>query len=284
MTRDARVILARPTLAASRLEGLVRAERFVQTHPGQTMVPNAAIRAAPATSAEQVNQLLFGEMFDALDESNGFVWGQARRDGYVGWVGKDALATSISEPTHWVRVPRTVVFTAPSIKARVWGFLGLNALVSVAESAESLARVVAAGWVPAAHLAPIGRGWLEPAAAAAGFLGAPYVWGGRDSLGLDCSGLVQQALLAAGLACPRDADQQSLLGVPVATSDLARGDLVFWKGHVGMMLDAQTLLHANAHHMAVAIEPLREAVDRIAAKGAGEVTACRRISPYRANT
>ncbi len=110
------------------------------------------------------------------------------------------------------------------------------------------------------------------------FLGAPYLWGGRDSLGLDCSGLVQQALYAVGAACPRDTDQQALLGESVPRSELARGDLVFWRGHVGMMLDETRLIHANAHHMAVAIEPLSAAVARIAGKGGGEPTAMRRLS------
>ena len=127
------------------------------------------------------------------------------------------------------------------------------------------------------HLAPIGAGFETDAAGVAlRFLGAPYLWGGRESLGLDCSGLVQQALAACGKACPRDTDMQAGIGVAVAPGDLARGDLVFWKGHVGMMLDAERMVHANGHHMATVVEPLAEAIARIEAAGYGPPTAYRR--------
>jgi cell wall-associated NlpC family hydrolase len=138
-------------------------------------------------------------------------------------------------------------------------------------------RAEGAGWIPARHLAPIGADFSEPAATAERFLGTPYLWGGRDSVGIDCSGLVQQALYAAGLACPRDSDLQAQLGSAVDAGDLARGDLVFWRGHVGMLLDEARLIHANAWHMAVAIEPLAEAVERIARRGGGEPIAFRRL-------
>jgi cell wall-associated NlpC family hydrolase len=128
-------------------------------------------------------------------------------------------------------------------------------------------------------LSPIGRFEDDPAEVAARFVGTPYQWGGRESLGLDCSGLVQQALYACGRSCPRDTDQQALLGREVALGDLTRGDLVFWRGHVGMMMDARNLLHANAHFMAVVIEPLDEAVTRTEAAGGGAPTGYRRLSP-----
>ena len=130
---------------------------------------------------------------------------------------------------------------------------------------------------PRGHLAPIGAGFVEPTATAERFLGTPYLWGGRDSVGIDCSGLVQQALYAGGLACPRDSDLQARLGDPAKPETLARGDLVFWRGHVGMMLDEARLIHANAWHMAVAIEPLAEALERIARRGGGDPTAFRRV-------
>jgi cell wall-associated NlpC family hydrolase len=157
------------------------------------------------------------------------------------------------------------------------GHLSLNALVEVVEEAGSLALAADFGWVPVRHLTPVGVFASDPAAVAERFAGAPYLWGGRDSLGLDCSGLVQQSLYACGLACPRDSDQQAGLGRDAPRSALARGDLVFWRGHVGMMLDAERLIHANGHHMMVAVEPLALAVSRIEAEEGLRPVAFRRL-------
>jgi len=148
----------------------------------------------------------------------------------------------------------------------------------VAEANGRFLRAEGSGWFAADHLSPVGVFAEDMAAIAEQFLGAPYLWGGRESLGLDCSGLVQQALFACGRACPRDSDQQALLGTATRADALRRGDLVFWRGHVGMMLDAARLLHANAHHMAVAVEDLAAAMARIEAGGGGRPTAYRRIS------
>ena len=279
MTRDPRTTLARNDLAARSLEGVVRAETFAEATTYRVKTSQTAMLAAASAASEQVDQLLFGEIFDALDADDRFVWGQSRRDGYVGWVETATLSTEIDAPTHWVKALRTAAFATPSIKSAVWGWLSLNALVTVTETVDAMAQVADAGWVPLCHLAPIGQNYAPPTDTAATFLGAPYVWGGRDSLGLDCSGLIQQALYAAGLSCPRDADQQALLGREIDPIDLRRGDLVFWDGHVGMMLDDRRLLHASAHHMAVAVEPLSEAIARIAGKGVGQPTAYRRIAP-----
>ncbi len=284
MSLDPRLTLARTDLAAAGLEGEVSAGRFAPTFATQVIAPAAAIRAAPDPSAEQLDQLLIGEVFDKLEENDGFVWGQARRDGYVGFVEASTLADEINTPTHWVSVPGTFAFAETSIKARAFGPISLNALVTIIEETETLALASDAGWIAKAHLSHIGEISADPAAVAETFLGAPYLWGGRTSLGLDCSGLVQQSLYAAGLACPRDADQQALLGTPIDLNGLMRGDLVCWRGHIGMMLDEVRLIHANAHHMAVAIESLAEAVARIEAKGGGEPTAMRRPGRYLANT
>jgi cell wall-associated NlpC family hydrolase len=276
---DARLTLARPDLADTRLEGRVRASRFEATREMRLAVPSAAVRAGPDPRAEQVDQLLFGERFEVLDLAGGFAWGQAGRDGYVGWVEAAQLVSGPLEPTHRIIALRTFAYAEPSIKFPATGPFSLNALVTVTDMGENglLARAEGAGWIPAVHLAPIGAGFADPVETAERFLGTPYLWGGRDSLGIDCSGLVQQAFYAAGRACPRDSDLQAGLGTPVRREDLARGDLVFWRGHVGMMLDARRLIHANAHHMAVAIEPLADAANRIAARGGGDPTGYRRI-------
>ena len=267
MNLDPRLTLARPDLASQALEGVVRADRFAEAKPMRLVIPAAPVRAGASLDGEQIDQLLFGERFDVVEIAGGFAWGQAARDGYVGWVEAAALSPRPLAASHRVSALRTFAFAEPSIKAPARGPFSLNALVTVTEVEGALAFAEGAGWMPLGHLAPVGEAFADPVETAERFLGAPYLWGGRDSLGIDCSGLIQQALYAAGRACPRDSDQQAELGSPAPIEALARGDLVFWRGHVGLMLDGARLLHANAHHMAVAIEPLAEAVARIAAAG-----------------
>lgn len=277
MSHDARLTLARPDLASEMLEGIVHADRYERARRMRLVIPGAAVRAASSVDAEQVDQLLFGELFEVLDFEDGFAWGQAARDGYVGWVEAAGLSARPIEPTHRVCALRTFSYLGPSIKTPSRGPFSLNALVVASETSGVLTRVEGGGWIPSVHLSPIGAAFEAPADVAERFVGTPYLWGGRDSVGIDCSGLVQQALYAAGRACPRDTDLQARLGVEIARETLARGDLVFWRGHVGLMLDSVRLLHANAHHMAVAVEPLSEAIKRIAASGGGEPTAYRRL-------
>jgi hypothetical protein len=235
------------------------------------------VRAAPVGDAEQWDQMIFGEGFDLLAEVDGFGWGQAHRDGYVGYVALDALSAPVLAPTHRVSALRTYGFSEPSIKSAPIGLYSLNALLTVEAREGRFVRTARAGWFVESQLCPIGQFETDPVAVAERFLGAPYQWGGRESLGLDCSGLVQQAFYACGLACPRDTDMQAAqIGTAIDGSELRRGDLVFWKGHVGLMQDAVTLLHANAHHMAVNSEPLDGAILRIEAAGSGKPTAFRR--------
>lgn len=275
--RDPRTTLARPDLAAADMEGVVRAERYAVTAAMACASPVAAVRRTPDPAAEQMDQLLHGEIFDLLEETGGWAWGQARRDGYVGFVERASLAPAGPAPTHRVAALRAYAFTQPSIKSRPVGLYSINAFVTVQAREGRFAQDSAGGWFVETQLAPIGEVETDPAAVAERFVGAAYQWGGRESLGLDCSGLVQQALLACGRACPRDTDQQAAMGAAIGADPLRRGDLVFWRGHVGMMLDEARLIHANAHHMAVAIEPLAEAVERIRAAGPGDPTGYRRV-------
>lgn len=277
MTIDPRVTLMRDGLADARLEGIIPAQQFVAARPGQAIIPVAAVRAHPDSRAEQVDQLLFGEGFDRLRVQGAFVLGQASRDGYVGWVEAAALSDEIAQATHWVSALRAFAFEEPSIKSPARGPLSLNALVTVAEESGDLWRADRIGWIAKAHLSPVGRSLSDPVKVALAHLGAPYLWGGRDSAGLDCSGLIQQAFLACGLACPRDSDLQQALGEAAPPQALARGDLVFWTEHVGMMLDGRRLIHANSHRMAVTVEPLSRVRSRMLAAGGGEPIAYRRI-------
>ena len=274
---DPRGLLARGDLAAASLEGLWSASRYAQTTPMRVTAASAALKSGPDVSAEQASQLLFGETFDALLEENGYVFGQSQRDGYVGFVRKDELLAGRGSPNLRVCALRTFAFSEPSIKSNPIAAYSLNALVTSTLTEGRFVKAADSGWFINAHLARIGDFDDEPVAVAERFIGVPYLWGGNDSLGLDCSGLVQQSLRACGEACPRDSDQQMALGAPVAdTASLRRGDLIFWKGHVGFIAGPNRLLHANAHHMAVAIEALDEAIHRIDSAGSGQPIAFRR--------
>ncbi|MES2895058.1 MAG: NlpC/P60 family protein [Pseudomonadota bacterium] len=274
MNLDPRVTPARGDLASRALEGVVPAKTYADPRAMTAMVPAASLRRAADPGSEQLDQVLFGEVFEVLEEAEGYAWGQARRDGYVGFVETAALAPAGPPATHRVGAIRTYAFAEPSIKSRALGPYSINSLVAVEAREGRFAKAANSGWFVEAHLAPIGMFETDPVAVAERFLGAPYLWGGRESLGVDCSGLVQQALLACGKAFPRDTDQQEAVGEAVEV--LARGDLVFWNGHVAMMLDATRIIHANAFHMATAIEPLAQTRARYLANGVGEPTAYRR--------
>lgn len=279
---DPRITLARPDLADLSLEGVVPAARYSPTRLLQCVRPSAAIRRGPDAASEQVDQLLYGETFSALDERDGFVWGQARRDGYVGWVDATALSDAVSEPTHRVAALRTYAFSRPDLKAPAPVAVSMNAMISAVETKGRFVRDARLGWIVAEHLATFDQFESDPAAAAERFVGAPYQWGGRESEGLDCSGLVQQALFACGRACPRDADMQEreagrAFQPGPSLAGLRRGDLVFWKDHVGVMADSRRVVHADAFHMRVEIEPLQTALERRKAAGGGAPTAFRRL-------
>lgn len=277
-TPDPRLTLARPDLADAALEGVVAAGRFVPCAAMQASAPVLAVRRASEADAEQVSQLLFGEGFRVAEEREGWAWGQCERDGYVGYVLMEGLSAPVLRPTHRVAALRTYAFAEPSLKSAAVGLVSLNALVTVEAEEGRWRRVARLGWIASEHLAPVGRDLeTDPAGVALRFLGAPYLWGGRESLGLDCSGLIQQAFHACGLACPRDSDMQAALGVAITRPELRRNDLVFWQGHVGIMLDEVRLLHANGFHVATAVEPLDEAIARIEAAGAGAPTGFRRV-------
>ena len=268
---DPRTTLAREDLADAELQGLVKAEQYAVATTYRCLAPATAIRRAPDPAAEQMDQLLFGETFRVIETGRGWGWGQAARDGYVGHVWMSDLGKGTQASTHRVSALRAYAFSEPSIKSRPVGLYSLNALVAVEAEEGKFLKGEGTGWFARTQLEAVGLFETDAAGVAERFLGAPYQWGGRESLGLDCSGLVQQALHTCGRACPRDSDMQEALGQAVAQDALQRGDLVFWKGHVGMMLDGARMIHANAFHMQVQIEPLAEAVARI-----GEPTALRR--------
>jgi cell wall-associated NlpC family hydrolase len=269
---DPRTTPARPDLAARHLEGRVDAARFVDGSVREVRDPSAPIRREPSPDASLDTEALKGERFTVYEcNEEGWCWGQLDSDGYVGWLPANALMAPGPARTHKVAVPRTLVFPGRSIKIPPVEFLSLGCQVHILRHDGEFA-VSPGGYLPARHLVPLDATEPDFVAVAERFVGVPYLWGGKTSLGLDCSGLVQLALSAAGVLCPRDSDmQERAVGVAVDPgpdgANLRRGDLIFWPGHVAIVRDTATLIHANAFHMAVAIEPTTAALARIAAAG-----------------
>jgi hypothetical protein len=286
MTFDPRTTPARPDLAAYHLKGKVEAARFVEGTELEVRDAQAPVRHEAAPDAPLDTEALHGERVTIYEENGeGWCWGQLRADGYVGWLPANALRPPGPAPTHRVAALRTFVFPGRSIKAPPVDALSLGSRVAAKPqqgAASSELTVLESGFhVPTRHLAPIENHEPDFVAVAERFVGIPYLWGGKTSLGLDCSGLVQIALMASGVTCPRDSDmQERALGTALPIDDpagLRRGDLMFWKGHVAIVRDRDSLVHANAFHMAVAIEPIAAALRRIADAGS-PVTAVKRIA------
>jgi cell wall-associated NlpC family hydrolase len=279
---DPRLTPARADLAAKHLEGKVKAARYVEGRVCEVIEPQAPLRREPRPDASLDTEALKGERVTIYDTNGeGWAWGQLAADGYVGWLPDNALAPPGAAPTHKVTALRTLVFPGPSIKLQPLEALPLGARLAIARTEDRMAVTASGAYVPAAHLAPLDRSESDFVAVAERFIGAPYLWGGKTALGLDCSGLVQVALTACGVSCPRDSDmQEAALGTAMSIdpSALKRGDLIFWKGHVAIVRERDSLLHANAFHMAVAIEPIADAIVRIRS-GGSEVSGVRRLAP-----
>jgi len=277
---DPRTTPARPDLAARHLEGRLAAARFVDGETREIADAQAPLRRTPAPDAPLDTEALKGERIMVYESNEeGWSWGQLVGDGYVGWLPTAALAAPGPAPTHRVAALRTLVFPGPSIKLPPVTAFSLGCRLAVTRVEGPLAVTAENGYVPASHLKPADTAEADFVTVAEKFAGVPYLWGGKSSFGLDCSGLVQVALTACGIACPRDTDmQERALGAAIAPdlAHLRRGDLVFWQGHVAIARDPATLIHANAFHMAVAIEPTVDAIARIHAAGSA-VTSLRRL-------
>jgi cell wall-associated NlpC family hydrolase len=265
---DRRLTPAREDLADERLRGIVPAARYVVPSRRRVVEPAAALRRAPARDAPLDTEALIGEAVRVYDDHEGWAWVQLEADGYVGYLSAEALGDiGPAAPTHRIAALGTFLYPAPDMKTPPLARLPLGGEVAILAGEGDYVRLAAGAFAGsfafARHLAPLDAPERDWVAVAERLLGAPYLWGGKTPLGLDCSGLVQLALTQAGIAAPRDSDLQGRdLGAPIESrpdlGGLERGDLVFWRGHVGIMVDPQRLLHANGHHMAVALEPWRK--------------------------
>lgn len=279
---DPRVTPVRADLAAASLRGRIAAPRYVEGRPMTVTASRTALKSTPDPEGALATELLFGEGFMVYEERDGWAWGQSTGDGYVGYVAAAALGPAAPAPSHWVSALASHVYAEPDFKRPPVSALFFTSPVTVAGEAErKFLPLASGGFVHHSHLTPLGAWQPDHVAVALRFLGAPYVWGGRTVAGLDCSALIQLALSATGRPCLRDSDQQAAtVGRDLqADEKLRRGDIVYFPGHVGIMIDADHILHANATHMAVTVDPLAEVIDIVARTSDHPVAARRRLPP-----
>lgn len=281
---DPRLNAFRDDLADARLKDRVAVPRYVEGRPAGIVRGVADLRRAPDAASGLDTQLLFGETVRVFDKADGWSWVQNDTDGYVGYLRSEALGPAPEAPTHRLRALRSFLYPEPELKTPPLDCLSIASPVQVVDEKNSYSEIAGGGWLYSKHLQPLGETSPDFVATALEFLGTPYFWGGRSSLGLDCSTLVQLSLACAGVTARRDTYQQAttlgepLNGLPHEIT-LERGDLVYSPGHVAIMLDAERIVHANGFTMTVAIEALDALEQRVLEETDGKgFTAVRRVA------
>jgi cell wall-associated NlpC family hydrolase len=282
MSFDRRITPFRADLADEKLRGQVEAERFTTGTIQRVTESFAALHRHPSREAPVDTQAIMGESVTVYDEHEGWSWVQLHDDSYVGYLPSIVLGDPGPQPTHKVSAIRTFIYPGPNLKLPNQGYMTLNSKVAVTETQGDYARLAGSSWVYAPHLKSLDAHETDYVSVAERFLHTPYLWGGKTSLGIDCSGLAQVVLTAAGIKAPRDSDmQEQQLGASVEVkpdlSGLRRGDLVFWKGHVGLMMDETNFIHATGHSMTVMTEPLTVAEERIRRTSYGPISSIKRL-------
>jgi cell wall-associated NlpC family hydrolase len=260
---DPRITPTRGDVAADWLDGYLKAERFVKPIPHTIGCDFVSLYKEPDDNKPIQTQLLYGESFDVLDEKNGWLWGQNLTDGYVGYIKNDRVTKGKHHPTHQVVNIGSWGFERKDLKSKPLQYYSFGALVEVVDMEERFAELSDGSFVMVSHLRAIDAPDTEPVSHAFRFLGVPYLWGGRSAVGLDCSSLIQLCMAQCNIAIPRDADlQYRSIGKEIAANlgeaQLMPGDLVFWPGHVAMLIDRSNIIHANTRSMAVSIDELAE--------------------------
>ena len=272
---DRRRFPANERVAHESLSGQLEGVEFVPGHPLSVAVPVADLRRHSDGPRER--QLLYGQTVNVLETLNGWSFVSSGPGDYVGYVSAGSL-TQTDTATHWVKARATHLYSAPDFKAAERHSLSLGSSLTVIGASDRFLET-RGGFVPKVHVWEVAKTYKDPVAVVELLLGTPYLWGGNSGFGIDCSGLVQIGCRACGIPCPGDSDmQQAELGVLLPDdAPMQRGDLLFWKGHVAWVAGPDSLIHANAFHMAVSYEPLHDAIQRIEAQGDGPVTARKRL-------
>lgn len=272
---DKRITPANDRVAATWLKGQIAAPLYVDGTP--KTVTGFVVDLFDGPEGKRERQLLLGARVTVFEEVDGWAFLQSA-DGYVGYVRAAALGP-MTEVTHFVATPATHAYRDESFKSPDQCRLSFGARVTVLDERQKYFET-SLGFIPKKHLRPLSHPFADPVTVAQMHFGVPYLWGGNSIDGIDCSGLVAAALTACHMSCPADSDLQlEALGEDIAPdAPLQRGDLMFWNGHVGMMVDADTMIHANAHHMSTVYEPIDRAILRIATQSDGDVTARKRLA------
>lgn len=278
---DPRCHAFRSDLADAALRAQVKAPRYVDGQPFEIISPIAPLHAAPRPDAMRLTEALCGERFTVFEQKDNWSWGQLASDGYVGYLSSEHLGPPGPKASHFVALLQAHIYSAPDIKSPLLARLPMQARLAVTGAEGEFAALAQGGYMISRHLMPNGDVADDYVAIAERFIGAPYLWGGRSSLGLDCSALVQLSLAAAGIKARRDSDMQAtelFTGLDAGTdyAELQRGDLLFWQGHVGIISARGELLHANGYHMMTVKEPLAPAMVRIEAS-AGQLICARSL-------
>ena len=278
---DPRINAYRPDLADTELKGRIEAAAYSAGVPGTVLSGRVALMCTPDGNGRMGSELLFGEQVTVFETRDGWAWLQSREDGYVGYARADKLGEPTGVPTHRVSALRTFLYAKPDLKSPVLEMLSMNARLSLRNHDKGFTELASGGWVWTSHIYAAEEHEDDHAAVALRFLETPYLWGGRSSIGLDCSGLVQMALARCGKAAPRDSDMQAGIGEPVPfdgdESLLALGDLIFWPGHVGIWLEGGDFVHANATDMKVSRGSFTAIAHHIENTTGDKVTAARRV-------